>query len=107
MTSPLGIVLAGAGAAAGVLTGLGPIGALVGAVLGWGGRVAAAVPRDPAGPDIEPRALGEPWRAFVTRALDNRDRFHQAVQRAREGPLTERLGQIAGRIDASVEESWQ
>ncbi|MPY93158.1 MAG: hypothetical protein GEV08_08850 [Acidimicrobiia bacterium] len=107
MTSPLGIVLAGVGAAAGIITGLGPIGAVAGAALAWGGRVAAAIPPAPAGPDIEPRALGEPWRAFVTRALANRGRFHQAVREARDGPLTERLGQIGVRIDAGVEESWQ
>lgn len=107
MTSPLGIVLAGAGAAAGILTGLGPAAAVAGAVLGWGGRVAAAIPPAPKGPDIEPRALGEPWRAFVVRALGNRSRFHQAVRDARDGPLTERLAEISDRVDAGVAESWQ
>lgn len=107
MTSPLGIVLAGLGAAVGILTGLGPLGAVTGAVIGWGGRVAAAIPSAPKGPDIEPRALGEPWRAFVVRALDNRARFRQAVRNARAGPLTQRLGEISDRVDAGVEESWQ
>lgn len=106
MTSPLGIVLAGVGAAAGILTGLGPLGALAGAALAWGGRVAAAVPAAPAGPEIEPRALGEPWRAFVTRAMADRARFHQAVRVARDGPLTDRLSEIGARVDAGVEESW-
>ncbi len=107
MTSPLGIVLAGAGAAAGILTGLGPVGAVVGAAALWAGRVAVAVPRNPAAPDIEPKAVGEPWRAFVMRALANRDRYHRAVRASRSGPLNERLVQIGDRVDAGVEESWE
>jgi hypothetical protein len=45
MTSPLGIVLAGAGAAVGVATGMGVVGAIGLGALAWGGRVAAAIPR--------------------------------------------------------------
>ena len=107
MTSPLGIVLAGAGAAAGILAGLGPVGAVAGAAALWAGRVAAAVPRNPAAPDIEPRAVAQPWRAFVDRALENRSRFHRAVRSARSGPLAARLGEIGRRVDAGVEESWE
>ena len=50
MMSPLGIVLAGAGAAAGIVVGLPLIAAAGVGALAWGGRVLAAVP--------EGRALG-------------------------------------------------
>ena len=45
MTSPLGIVLAGVGAAVGLVTGLGIPAAIGLAAVAWGGRVAAAIPR--------------------------------------------------------------
>ena len=46
MMSPLGIVLAGAGAAAGIVAGLPLVAAAGVGALAWGGRVLAAVPKD-------------------------------------------------------------
>jgi hypothetical protein len=106
MTSPLGILLAGAGAAAGIVA-LGPVGGVVGAAVAWGGRVLAAVPRAPAGPDIQPRTLGQPWRSYVERAQASQRRFDAAVRRARAGPLADRLAQIGDRVGTGVEESWE
>ncbi len=106
MTSPLGIVLAGAGAAAGVLSGLGPVAAVVGGVAAWSARVAAAVPRGPSRPEIDPQSLSQPWRRYVEEAVANRARFDKAARRAKAGPLASRLHEIGERVDAGVEQSW-
>ena len=100
------ILSAGSGAAAGILLG-GPIGGVVGGLAGWLVRVGAAVPRNEAGPLIEPRALTTPWRGYVERALAQRDRFWKAAERAGSGPLGTQLRVIAARVDAGVEESWE
>ena len=61
--SPLGIVLFGAAAAGAILIGA-PIVAAAGiGAVAWGGRVLAAVPRDPKrGDRIEPFTLSDPWQ---------------------------------------------
>ena len=62
MMSPLGIVLFGAAAAGAILIGA-PIVAAAGiGAVAWGGRVLAAVPRDPSrGDRIEPSTHKDPW----------------------------------------------
>ena len=107
MMSPLGIVLAGAGAAVGIVTGLGPIGAVVLGAAAWGGRVAAAVPRAPKPERIDPFTLNEPWRRFVQGALQAQARFNDAVHNAKAGPLRERLREIGERVETGVEECWR
>jgi hypothetical protein len=106
MTSPLGIVAAGVGAAVGIVA-LGPLGAIPGAVLGWVGRVGAAVPRNPARPEVAPRELQQPWRTYVERAQASDRRFATAVERSRPGPLRDRLGEIGERVQAGLAESWE
>ena len=107
MTSPLGIVLAGVGAAAGILTGGGIFAAIGLGVAAWAGRIAAAVPRDPRPDRIDPFTLGEPWRRAVQDALQAQARFEEAVSETRKGPLRERMEEIAGRIDTGVDEAWR
>lgn len=107
MMSPLGILAAGAGAAAGILTGFGPVAAVAGGIAAWGTRVLVAVPRGPSRPEIDPSSLSQPWRRFVEEAVANRMRFDRAVRRARAGPLASRLQEIADRIDAGVDQSWE
>jgi hypothetical protein len=107
ITSPSAIVLAGAGAAAGILVGLGPIGAVAlgaGAVVA---RVAAALPRDRRRPHIEPRRLDDPWRTLMREILDASRRFDAAVARVDEGPLRDRLADLGARLDTAVDESWR
>jgi hypothetical protein len=107
MTSPLAIILAGAGAAVGIVAGGGiPLAIGLGAAA-WAGRVAAAVPRGERGPDVDPAALRDPWRRFVQEALQARDRFGRAVRDARPGPLHDRLVQIGERIETGVDETWR
>lgn len=107
VTSPSAVLLAGAGTSAAVLAGL-PVAAaaLVGA-LAWAARVALAVPRRAPDERIQPSAVAEPWRHFVRDALRARDRFAQAVQRSRPGPLRDRLGDVGRRLDQAVTECWR
>lgn len=107
LTSPGGILLAGAGAAVGIVAGL-PIAAAaaVGAVA-WAGRVAFAIPRNPTKEHIDPFTLQDPWRKFVRDALDARRQFGEALGQADPGPLRDRLAEIADRIDTGVSESWR
>jgi hypothetical protein len=107
MTSPGGILLAGAGAAVGIVAGL-PIAAAaaVGAVA-WAARVAFAVPRNPREERIDPFTLQDPWRRFVSEALAARRRFDDAVRQAEAGPLRDRLSEIGERIATGVSESWR
>jgi hypothetical protein len=107
MTSPLGLVLAAAGAGLGVLAFGNPVGAVALAAAAWAGRVAVAIPRDPRPERIDPFTLGEPWRRPVQDALQARTRFREAVNEARSGPLRERMEDIGARIEHGVEEAWR
>jgi hypothetical protein len=107
ITSPLGILLAGAGASIGILVGA-PIAVAAGiGAAAWAARVGAAVPRPPAGDTIDPLALTDPWRQFVAGAQKSQRRFASAVQSAKPGPLRDRLTQIGTRIDDAVQECWR
>jgi hypothetical protein len=107
VTSPLGILALGAGASIGILAGGGLVGAAILGLLGWAGRVVAAIPRAPAAARIDPFTLSEPWRRFVTDALQARARFHEAVESAREGPMRDRLREIERRVDTGLDEVWR
>ena len=104
ITSPSAILLAGAGAAVGILA-VGPFGAVVGAAA-YAARVGLAVPRAPKS-DIDLSALVEPWRRFVVEAMDARQRYRQALDTAAAGPLRSRLTAIGERLDDGVEETWR
>ncbi len=104
-TSPSAIVAAGAGAAVGILVGLGPIGAVVGAIGAWAVRVLAAVPKDPNALRVDPRRLSEPWRGLLQAVVDARHRFDEAVDGVRPGPLRDRLGELGDRLDVAVAEA--
>lgn len=107
ITSPSAIVLAGAGASVGILTGLGAVGAMAFGAAAFAGRVLAAVPRAPKRADIQPRRLDQPWRAVMEEILDASNRFEQTVAGVRQGPLHERLGELGTRLGTAVEEAWR
>ena len=107
VTSPLGILALGAGASIGILSGGGVAAAAVLGLLGWAGRIVAAIPRAPEASRIDPFTLGEPWRRYVSDALQARKRFHEAVESARAGPLRDRLREIQQRVDTGVDEVWR
>lgn len=107
ITSPSAIVLAGAGAAVGIVAGLPAIGAVALGAAAAAARVLAAVPRGPRRPAISPRQLDQPWRALVEDVLDASRRFDRALEGVREGPLRERLGELRARLDIAIEEAWR
>lgn len=107
MTSPLGIILAGFGAAVGFVATGGVLPAVVLGAAAWAGRVAVAVPRDPTATRIDPFTVNEPWRRAVQDALQARTRFREAIDEAQSGPLKDRLVEIGGRIDDGVDEAWR
>ncbi len=107
MLSPSGILLAGAGAAAVIATGLPLAVAPVVAVGAWAGRVLAAVPRAAPTERIDPFTLPAPWRGFVVEALKAQVRYRQTVDAADPGPIRDRLADIGERIDDGVQAAWR
>jgi len=107
ITSPSGIVIAGAGAAVGLVAGLPIIAAAAIGVAGWVARVAFAVPRAKKGPKIEPFALNDPWRGFVQGALEARARYERSVESMRAGAMRDKLAGIGDRLQHGVDECWR
>jgi hypothetical protein len=107
ITSPSGILLAGATVSAGILVGLPLAGVLAVGAAAFAARVVVAVPRDRDRPHIDPMAISDPWRRFVREALDAQRRFDAAVHDASEGPMRDRLGEIAARIDDGLDDCWR
>lgn len=107
VTSPSGILLAGAGTAAGILIGLPVVAAAGIGAAAYAVRVAVAIPRSGGTESIDPFRLQDPWRTFVWEARRSQRRFHDATHRARKGPLKERLATIGARIDTAVLECWR
>ncbi len=106
LTSPSGILLAGAGTSLGILAGLPIVGAAAVGAAAYAARVALSLPRRE-GERIDLRALGDPWRHFVAEALDARRRYDRALRTATAGPLRDRLGEIGDRLDDGVRECWR
>jgi len=104
-TSPSAILATGAAAALGVLA-FGPFGLIAG-LAGYAARVALAIPRNQRGERIDPFAVNEPWRKFVSEAMQAQRRFAQAIRGMASGPLQERLTEIGARLDTGVEEVWR
>jgi hypothetical protein len=107
ITSPSGILLAGATASAGILVGLPIVGVVAVGAGAFAARVAVAIPRDPHRERIDPFTLQDPWRRFVKEALDAQKRFDTAVQDAPAGPMHDRLAEIAARIDDGLDDCWR
>lgn len=107
ITSPSALLLAGAGMSGAILAGLPIVAAAAVGLLAWGARVAMALPRRPREERIDPFTVGEPWRHFVTDALQAQTRFRQTVAGARTGPLRDRLADLGRRLDDGVQECWR
>lgn len=106
ITSPSAILVAGAGAAAGILAGAPlAVAAAVGAAA-YAARVALAVPREERSP-VDLSVLVDPWRTFVADAVDACARYERAVDATNRGPLRERLAEIGNRLNTGVDESWR
>ena len=107
IVSPTAILAAGAGVAVGILTGLGPIAAVVGGAVALAARVGFAIPRGETGASIDPFSQNDPWRRLVRDAQAARVQFWDAIRGARSGPLKERLSDIGRDIDEGIEECWE
>ena len=109
MTSPSGIVAGGAGAAIGVLVGLGPVGAVIGAIVAWVARVGVAVPRRQRATSsrIDPFSLGDRWNRLVRDAQQAQKSFDQALRGTPPGPLRDRLDEIRTHLVEGVVEVWE
>ena len=96
--SPLGIVLAGAGAAVGVATGLPLIAAAGIGVAAWGARVMSAVGsgRDPVAPRRNAGELSEPWRSYAVQAERRQAALRPHRRRRRAGPAASPPGRVVG-----------
>jgi hypothetical protein len=105
--SPLGILLAGIGTAAGILVGLPVVAAAGIGVAAWGGRVLAAMPGATPSARVAPSSLSEPWRSYGLQAEESKRRFDRVVASVASGPLRERLELLSGRLDQGVDESWR
>jgi hypothetical protein len=93
------------GVVAGVL-GLNPAAAVGLGFAVYAATVLAAMPSESSRSTIDPFTLSEPWRRFVQGAQRSRAALHETVRGASEGPLKDRLTDIAGRLDSAIAESW-
>ncbi|MDQ3738208.1 MAG: hypothetical protein M3337_03465, partial [Actinomycetota bacterium] len=55
---------------------------------------------------IDPFAISEPWRRFVTGAQRSGRNVHDTLNRTADGPLKERMAQITRRLDAGLADVW-
>lgn len=113
LTSPSGILAAGAGAAIGIVATapfsipIAVLGGLAGGAIGLGGRLLAAMPRATSGPRIDPFAVQEPWRHSVIDALQAKVRFEQATRSFAAGPLRDAVERVGGQVGDAVEQCWE
>src|ERR671916_2354154 len=92
MFSPSAILLGGGAASAAILLGLWPL-APVAALVGWGAKVALAIPRKRRSV-INPGKLPDPWRTFVLEAAQAAKRFDDIVRTLPAGPLRDELTDV-------------
>src|SRR5688500_17488290 len=111
ITAPSSILPFGAATAVGIVaTGAASVGWPIAFVLGaaaYGAKVLFAVPRKEKGEHIDPFAVNEPWRRFVSEALQARARFEQSIGTMKAGPLRETLDDIGDRLQDAVDECWR
>lgn len=112
VVGPTALIPAAGGVAIGLAAGSNALAVVLG-IVAWltGGALALGRGRrrgrDQARPaPIDPWAVPEPWRQYVRQAQSAGQRFDQAVQQGREGPLRERLLTLQPLVMQAVEEVW-
>ncbi len=105
--SPSGIAIAGVGTAIGVATGIPVVAAVLIGAGAWAARVGVAVPRGPVKERIDRRTVSGSWQRFVDEAVEAKQRFETATERASDGPLKDRLLGVGEQIDRFVERSYR
>jgi len=106
MFSPSALLLGSSAASMAILAGFWPL-APVAALVGWGVRVALAVPRTSRRSTINPGKLPDPWRTFVFDAAKAAKRFDELVRTLPMGPLRAELGEVSTRVTEGVRECWE
>jgi hypothetical protein len=95
----------GVGVAA-ALVGL-PIGvAIAGGVAVYVGSVAAAMPKGVPRANIDPFALGEPWRQIMQQAQGSGRKLRSTVAAADSGPLKNTMQGIVDQLERGLGEAW-
>lgn len=84
-----------------------PVGVSVAAAVGvYVATVAAAMPRAPERPRIDPFVLSEPWRKIVQDAQSSRRRLDETVRSADDGPLKDTMIDIVRQLEHGLAEGW-
>lgn len=104
--SPWRIVLGVAVAVVLALVGLNVFLAVLAGLVVYALVVFVAMPKGAAAEQIDPFAVGEPWRQHVQGAIKARRRFDEALRSA-SGPQRQRLAEIGDRIRTGVDECWR
>ena len=107
ITSPSGILLAGAGVSAAILAGAPLAAAAVVGGMVWAGRIALAVPRKARRVRADANVVKEPWRTLVRQAQRAEARFDQVLAGTDAGPLRDRLAEVDARVAVGVDECWR
>ncbi len=94
-------------AAAMIAAGVGVVGSVAAGLAVYGGLVLAAMPRNARRPRIDPFAVGEPWRQYVKGAQRAAAKMRDIVADIDDGPLHDRLQEIAAKIDHGLDETWR
>jgi hypothetical protein len=101
-TSPLALLAAGVGVAAGVAVDLGPAGAIVAGAMLWAVPVAVGLARRRPAVPAPSAALSAPWHELMTAIEGSAARFARARGEARPGPLADRLAASAELVEGVV-----
>lgn len=113
--SPTAVVLAGAGIAVGEAAHLGLVVALGFGALAYGGRLVWAAGRraifrrqrgQGRPPRVDPWSVPEPWRAYVSRALDARKAFRQLSRDCQPGAVSDYLVVNLPKVEQAVQDQW-
>lgn len=100
-------ILVGIGVGAALAVAGLPLGvAIAGGVAVYAATVLAAMPERRARATIDPFTLSEPWRQFVQGAQRSRRQLTDTVRTVSDGPLRDRLQDIADRLGDGIEQSW-
>ena len=78
----------------------------VGAVA-YGASIALAMPKAAGRPSIDPFVLGEPWRQLMQNSQAAGRRLRATVDGADDGPLKDKLKDIAAQLDKGLDEAWE
>ncbi|HUF97420.1 MAG TPA: hypothetical protein VMM60_04765 [Ilumatobacter sp.] len=73
----------------------------------YGASVAIAMPNARRSPQIDPFALGEPWRQIVQGSQSAVRKLRTTVDGASAGPLKQKLHDIATQVERGVAEVWE